>query len=142
MGIASIVSRDADQAKAALSNLGNVARGIYSMPPDHGAAIVNRVLNDEELGALWTEELGQMRDRLNDLRRLFVEKLEERNSPRDFSFIANERGMFSFLGISREEVIRLREEYHVYMVESSRMNFAGINKSNVDYVSDAIVAVL
>ncbi len=142
VGIASIVSRDADQAKAALSNLGNVARGIYSMPPDHGAAIVNCVLNDEELGALWTEELGQMRDRLNDLRRLFVEKLEERNSPRDFSFIANERGMFSFLGISREEVIRLREEYHVYMVESSRMNFAGINKSNVDYVSDAIVAVL
>ena len=76
------------------------------------------------------------------LRRLFVEKLEERNSPRDFSFIANERGMFSFLGISREEVIRLREEYHVYMVESSRMNFAGINKSNVDYVTDAVVAVL
>lgn len=142
VGIASIVSRDADQGKAALSNLGNVARGIYSMPPDHGAAIVNCVLNDEELGALWTEELGQMRDRLNDLRRLFVEKLEERNSPRDFSFIANERGMFSFLGISREEVIRLREEYHVYMVESSRMNFAGINKSNVDYVTDAIVAVL
>ncbi len=142
VGIASIVSRDADQAKAVLSNLGNVARGIYSMPPDHGAAIVNCVLNDEELGALWTEELGQMRNRLNDLRRLFVEKLEERNSPRDFSFIANERGMFSFLGISREEVIRLREEYHVYMVESSRMNFAGINKSNVDYVSDAIVAVL
>ena len=142
VGMASIVSKDAEQARAAQSNLGNVARGIYSMPPDHGAAITACVLQDDELRALWINELGQMRERLNDLRRLLVDKLEQRNAPRDYSFIANERGMFSFLGISREQVIRLREEFHVYMVESSRINVAGINQSNVDYVADAIVAVL
>ena len=83
-----------------------------------------------------------MRDRLNDLRHLLVDKLVERNAPRDFSFIAQERGMFSFLGISREQVIRLREEFHVYMVESSRINIAGVNQSNAETVADAIVAVL
>ena len=68
--------------------------------------------------------------------------MEERNASRDFSFIAQERGMFSFLGLSCEQVIRLREEFHVYMVESSRINIAGLNKSNIDYVADSIVAVL
>ena len=83
-----------------------------------------------------------MRGRLNSLRFLLVEKLQERSVPRDFSYIANERGMFSFLGISLEQVVRLREEFHVYMVETSRINLAGINQSNVDYVADAIAAVL
>ncbi len=112
------------------------------MPPDHGAAIVAAVLHDDALRALWIEELGEMRNRLNDLRRLLVDKLVERHSPIDFSFIAQERGMFSFLGISREQVVRLREEFHVYMVESSRINVAGVNRSNADTVADAIVAVL
>ena len=138
----SLVSKAPEQAKAAQSNLGNVARGIYSMPPDHGAAIAARVLGDKELRAQWLEELGEMRGRLNSLRFLLVEKLQERSVPRDFSYIANERGMFSFLGISLEQVVRLREEFHVYMVETSRINLAGINQSNVDYVADAIAAVL
>ena len=142
VGMTSVVSPDSERAKVAQSNLGNIARGIYSMPPDHGAAIASRVLGDEKLRVLWAEELGEMRSRLNGLRRLLVEKLKERDAPRDFSFIADERGMFSFLGISREQVIRLREEFHVYMVETSRINVAGINQSNADYVADAIVAVL
>ena len=142
VGMTSVVSPDSERARVAQSNLGNIARGIYSMPPDHGAAIASRVLGDENLRVLWTEELGEMRSRLNGLRRLLVEKLKERGAPRDFSFIADERGMFSFLGISREQVIRLREEFHVYMVETSRINVAGINQSNADYVADAIVAVL
>ena len=142
VGMASLVSKAPEQAKAAQSNLGNVARGIYSMPPDHGAAIAARVLGDKELRAQWLEELGEMRGRLNSLRFLLVEKLQERSVPRDFSYIVNERGMFSFLGISLEQVIRLREEFHVYMVETSRINLAGINRSNVDYVADAIAAVL
>ena len=83
-----------------------------------------------------------MRARINGLRELIVAKLAERGAPRDFSFIADERGMFSFLGISKEQVVRLREEFHVYMVESSRVNLAGINQTNVDYVADSIVAVL
>ena len=141
-GMVSLGSKAPEQAKAAQSNLGNVARGIYSMPPDHGAAIAARVLGDKELRAQWLEELGEMRGRLNSLRFLLVEKLQERSVPRDFSYIANERGMFSFLGISLEQVVRLREEFHVYMVETSRINLAGINQSNVDYVADAIAAVL
>ena len=142
VGAVSVVSTNSDAAKLALSNASNVARGIYSMPPDHGAAIVAAVLHDDALRALWIEELGEMRNRLNDLRRLLVDKLVERHSPIDFSFIAQERGMFSFLGISREQVVRLREEFHVYMVESSRINVAGVNRSNADTVADAIVAVL
>ena len=142
VGMTSVISKDVKQAKVAQSNLGNVARGIYSMPPDHGAAIVSCVLNDNELSAIWIEELAQMRERLNDLRRLIVDKLKERDAPRDFSFIASERGMFSFLGISQEQAIRLREEFHVYTLESGRINVAGINQSNVDYVADAIVAIL
>ncbi len=141
-GAVCIVSSNAEQSKATATNLANVARGIYSMPPDHGAAIAGRVLNDEALHALWVEELGAVRARINGLRELIVAKLAERGAPRDFSFIANERGMFSFLGISKEQVVRLREEFHVYMVESSRINLAGINQTNVDYVADSIVAVL
>ena len=142
VGLASIVSRDADRAVTARSNLAQMARAIYSMPPDHGAAIVSCILHDEELRALWFDELNEMRDRLNGLRRLFSDKLGERGSPRDFSFFADERGMFSFLGLSREQVIRLREEFHIYVVESSRINFAGLNRSNIDFVADSIVAVL
>ena len=142
VGAVSVVSKDARSAEIALGNASNVARGIYSMPPDHGAAIVAEILHDDVLRALWLEELREMRNRLNDLRRLLVDKLAERNAPRDFSFIARERGMFSFLGISKEQVVRLREEFHVYMVESSRINVAGVNQSNADTVADAIVAVL
>ena len=142
VGAVSIVAEDAATRDAVLSNLARVARGLYSMPPDHGAAIVDRVLHDEKLRALWEDEVEAIRARINGLRTLFVGKLAKRGSPRDFSFIEHERGMFSFLGISKAQVIRLREEFHVYMVESSRINLAGINASNVDYVADSIVAVL
>jgi len=94
-------------------------------------------------GYVLDRESGRpLRYRLNGLRVLLVSKLKERGAPGDFSFIANERGMFSFLGITKEQVVRLREEFHVYMLESSRINLAGINSTNVDYVADSIVAVL
>ena len=142
VGAASFVSATPEQSKLTLANAMNVARGIYSMPPDHGAAIAGKVLADRELRALWSTELEEMRGRLNRLRKLLVSKLAERDTPMDFSFIANERGLFSFLGITKEQVIRLREEFHVYMIESSRINIAGINHANVDYVADSIAAVL
>ena len=142
VGLASTVSRTADGAAVTRTNLAQMGRGTYSMPPDHGAAIVSCILHDGELTALWLDELGGMRDRLDDLRRTFADKLAERGALGDFSFIAGERGMFSFLGLTREQVIRLREEFHVYMVESSRINFAGLNRSNMDYVADSIIAVL
>ena len=142
VGAVSIVSKDAQAATLTLNNASNIARGIYSMPPDHGAAIVAEILCDDELRPLWIAELSEMRDRLNDLRCLLANKLQERNAPYDFSFIAQEHGMFSFLGISKEQVIRLREEFHIYLVESSRINVAGVNQANVDTIADAIVAVL
>jgi len=142
VGSVSIVARNAESAKGVASHAANVARGIYSMPPDHGAAIVARILGDAELRALWEREVSEIRTRLNSLRRLLVEKLAERSTPVDFSFIAKERGMFSFLGLDRERVVELRERFHVYMIESSRINVAGINEANADYVADSIAAVL
>jgi aspartate aminotransferase len=142
VGAASFVSATAEQSKLSAANAANVARGIYSMPPDHGAAIVGKILQDRELRSQWFKELDEMRVRLNGLRQLLVDKLAARNTPMDFSFIAKQRGLFSFLGISREQVIRLREEFHVYMIESSRINIAGINHANVGYVADSIAAIL
>jgi aspartate aminotransferase len=142
VGSVSVVAKDKAARDLVLANLANVARSIYSMPPDHGAAIAERVLHSPELRVLWEKELAEMRSRLNGLRQLFVKHLKARNVGRDFSFIANERGLFSFLGITKEQVVRLREEFHVYMVESSRINIAGINHGNVDRVADAIAAVL
>jgi len=136
------VTEDRETRDVVASNLASVARGIYSMPPDHGAAIVDRVLHDAALRKLWVSEVAKIRERINGLRGLFVAKLEERGVQRGFSFIEKERGMFSFLGIGKEQVIRLREEFHIYMVESSRINVAGLNSSNVDYVADSIAAVL
>ncbi len=142
VGAVSVVCKDSEQRAAVQSNLANVARGIYSMPPDHGAAIVDRVLHDPELRAMWDAELREMRDRINGLRQLLVDKLNARGVERDFSFIAGERGMFSFLGLTREQIVRMREEFHVYLVESSRINIAGVTSTNVDRVADSIAAVL
>jgi aspartate aminotransferase len=141
VGACSIVFKDGAEKPAIASNLSNVARSIYSMPPDHGAAIVATILGDAELRALWMSEVDEIRNRLNGQRALFVEKLRERGTTTDFSFIANECGMFSFLGLSREKIVRLREEFHVYIVESSRINIAGVNSRNVEYIVDAIAAV-
>lgn len=142
VGALSVVAAGTEHAKGVASHMANVARGIYSMPPDHGAAIVARILGDTELDALWRAELAEMRDRLTALRRLLASELAERGTPVDFSFITNERGMFSFLGIGRERVVALRERFHIYMVESSRINVAGIRRANVGYIADAIAAVL
>ena len=142
VGAVSIVTGSSESTKGVATHAANVARGIYSMPPDHGAAIVARILGDTELRALWEREVDVIRMRLSSLRRLLVDKLAERSTPIDFSFIARERGMFSFLGLDRERVIALRERFHVYMIESSRINVAGINEANVDYVADSIAAVL
>lgn len=142
VGCVSVVARDSDSRDTILTNLSSVARGLYSMPPDHGAAIVDRILGDPELRALWQSEVSEIRERLNGLRSLFVEKLAARATSRDFSFVANERGMFSFLGISKDQIVRLREQFHVYMLESSRINIAGINSSNVDYIVDSIAEVI
>jgi aspartate aminotransferase len=139
-GLVCAVTPTAETAAAARSQLNSIARGIYSMPPAHGAAIVGLILGDEELTAGWRTELDGMRDRLLDMRRLFADRMAHRGA--DFGFIADERGLFSFLGISPSQVARLRDDHSVYLVGSGRINVAGITEANVDTLADALAAVL
>jgi aspartate aminotransferase len=110
------------------------------MPPAHGATIVGRILSDDDLTASWRDELTGMRERLLGMRRRFAERTAVRGM--DFGFIAEERGLFSFLGLTPEQVQRLRDDFSVYLVGSSRINVAGITDGNVDYLADAVAAVL
>ena len=142
VGAVSIVSKDKTISELVLENISNIARGVYSMPPDHGAAIVGYILNHSELRDLWKNEVGKIRNRLNSTRTLFVNKMKEKNSPKDFSFIERENGMFSFLGLTKDQIVKLREDFHIYMVESSRINIAGVNVRNVDRIVNSIIEVL
>jgi aspartate aminotransferase len=117
------------------------ARKIYSMPPAHGAILAGKILTDQQLGQVWREELAQMCQRINSLRIMLDEKLSAATD-QDFSFIRREKGMFSFLGLTEAQVDRLREEFSVYMVGSSRINVAGVNSGNVDYLASAVARVL
>ena len=100
------------------------------------------ILGDPELTREWNDELTEMRDRINGLRRMLVQKLKEIGVEKDFSFIQNEKGLFSFLGLSNEQVESLINDYSVYLVNSSRINVAGINNANIDYLADSIAKVL
>ncbi|MBV8911199.1 MAG: aspartate/tyrosine/aromatic aminotransferase [Gammaproteobacteria bacterium] len=129
-------------ADAALSQLVRLARGIWSMPPDHGAAIVQAVLGESSLRAQWVEEVASMRGRIRGLRREVVQQLREHCPQRDFGFIAAQRGMFSYLGVDANQVRALREQHHVYMTDDSRMNLAGLRRENLEYFARAVGAVL
>jgi aspartate aminotransferase len=142
LGACSVVSSKTKTADVVYGVLQNVVRGIYSMPPAHGAAIVNTILSSSELRGQWEAELSAMRERINSLRLLVSDKLAEKGAPDDFSFIDRQSGMFSFLGISQDQVERLKNEFSIYMVGSSRMNIAGINKANIDYFAESVVTVL
>lgn len=132
---------NADGAEAVLSQAKVAARRVYSMPPAHGALLAGRVLANAELTTLWHGELREMCGRINGLREDLVEKLQGATG-QDFEFIRKEKGMFSFLGLSKEQVQRLREDHSVYMLGSSRINVAGVNARNIDYLANAIAAVL
>jgi aspartate aminotransferase len=140
-GICIFVCRDSDNAEAVFSQAAVAARRVYSMPPAHGAILAGRILSDPTLDALWREELAAMCERVNGLRAKLVSQLQA-VSDRDFSFIQREKGMFSFLGLSAEQAQRLRAEHSVYMLDSSRINVAGINAGNIDYLARAVAAVL
>jgi aspartate aminotransferase len=115
---------------------------MYSMPPDHGAAIVRRILANAALKKEWVGEVDAMRDRLKAMRRLLVDALTVSAKGRDFSHINRANGLFSFLGISEAQVDRLKRDYGVYMVGSSRINVAGVTGDNVAYLADSVAAVL
>jgi aspartate aminotransferase len=140
-GAVLFICRDEANAQALVSQALVAARRIYSMPPAHGALLAGRILSNEMLAVSWRAELETMCRRINGLRSGLRQKLEEK-SGRDFGFIEREKGMFSFLGLSPEQALRLRREYSVYMLDSSRINVAGVNARNIDYLADAVVAVL
>lgn len=119
-----------------------IARANYSMPPSYGAALVDIILNDPELKTLWQQEVTDMRVRMQQLREMLVSKLKEKGASQDFSFVSQQKGMFSFLCIEPEQVRKMRSDSAVYFVDSSRANIAGISKSNVDYLADAMIKVL
>lgn len=142
VGAVTIVGADRDARDKAFSQIKICIRTNYSNPPAHGAAIVTTVLQDAELKSLWEQEVAEMRDRINGMRKLLVDSLKARGVAQDYSFITKQRGMFSFSGLNKDQVQKLREKYSIYIVASGRINVAGITAQNIDYLCDAIVDVL
>jgi aspartate/tyrosine/aromatic aminotransferase len=142
VGALYIMTADSQTRDIVQSQANNFVRTIYSMPPDHGAAIVSTILLDEKLRADWMVELDGMRHRLRDMRTLLHDALLARVPDHDFSHLVRAKGMFCFLGVSTEKVTRLKKEHAVYMVDSSRINVAGITPGNVEHIADSIAAVL
>jgi aspartate aminotransferase len=139
VGALIVVSGDQRRADAVYSHMLQIARSIYSMPPDHGAAIAARIFADPRLRESWVAELAAMRTRIEDMRASLSEMLRAVTGDDSFDFIRAERGMFSLLGVSTAVVDRLREHHHIYMTGDSRMNLAGIMPDNAHYVAESIV---
>lgn len=140
VGALIVVSESATRADAVYSHMLHIARSIYSMPPDHGAAIAARIFADPKLRHEWIKELNAMRTRILDMRALLAGRLREVTGGNSFDFIRAQHGMFSLLGVSRAAVERLRDKHHIYMTSDSRMNLAGIMPDNVAYVAEAFAA--
>jgi aspartate aminotransferase len=141
-GCLHVVSESPAAGEAALSQLVKIARSIYSMPPDHGAAIVHEILGDPSQCEQWVREVAVMRKRILSLRHELVKQLARACQPRDFGFIAAQRGMFSFLGVDTSQVRALRERHHVYMTDDGRINIAGLRADNLEYFAQAVAQVL
>lgn len=136
-----MVAKNNEQMENVRSQVAIVARENYSNPPSHGSAIVSEILHSAELAAIWREELTEMRDRINTLRRDFVEALKPYGLEQKFACVGEQRGMFSYTGLKPEQVDRLRDEFGIYMVRSGRANVAGFSQENLTYLAKAIAAV-
>jgi aromatic-amino-acid transaminase len=142
VGALSVVAQDKDEAARILSQLKRVVRTNYSNPPTHGGAVVTTILNSPELRARWEQELSGMRDRIRAMRIGLVERLAQLGVQRDFSFVARQRGMFSYSGLTSAQVDRLREEFGIYAVSTGRICLAALNTRNIDTVAQAIAKVI
>ncbi|AOB31791.1 aromatic amino acid aminotransferase [Bordetella sp. H567] len=142
VGALTVIAGSKDEAARVLSQLKRVIRTNYSNPPTHGGTIVSTVLNTPELFALWEQELGGMRDRIRLMRRQLVEKIKEHGAQQDFSFVLQQRGMFSYSGLTSAQVDRLRDEHGIYAVSSGRICVAALNSQNIDAAAKGIAAVL
>jgi aromatic-amino-acid transaminase len=142
VGALSIVAVTADEAARVLSQLKRVIRTNYSNPPTHGGQVVATVLSTPELRKLWEEELAGMRVRIREMREAFVNKLKEKAPGHNFDFVTKQRGMFSYSGLTKPQVDKLRDEYAIYAVDTGRICVAALNTRNIDYVIDAIAKVI
>ncbi|HEX7388007.1 MAG TPA: amino acid aminotransferase [Castellaniella sp.] len=142
VGALTLITGDDDESTRVLSQLKRVIRTNYSNPPTHGGAIVSAVLNTPELKALWANELAEMRDRIRTMRHQLVAKLHEHGVNQDFSFVEAQRGMFSYSGLTKQHVERLRDDFGIYAVGSGRICVAALNSGNIDYVAQSIAQVL
>ncbi|HEY6774002.1 MAG TPA: amino acid aminotransferase, partial [Oxalicibacterium sp.] len=133
VGALSIVANNAEEAARVLSQLKRVIRTNYSNPPTHGGQVVATALASPELRALWEEELAGMRVRIREMRQALVEKLKAQAPGHDFDFVIQQRGMFSYSGLTKAQVDRLREEYSIYAVDTGRICVAALNSGNIDY---------
>lgn len=141
-GAVMVISANQAQASVSASNLFSIIRGIYSMPPAHGAAIVETILGNEALTKQWDDELTMMRERILQLRHQLAKEIAACGTEQSFAFIPEQKGMFSFLGIDKAQVAQLKDEYSIYMVDSSRISIAGLSSSNIQYVAQSLSAVL
>jgi len=142
VGTVSILAADRATRDIVTSQASQIVRTLYSVPPDHGAAIVAMILGDESLRANWVIELTEMRERLRQMRERLHTELGVKAPGRDFSHLVRATGMFCFLGVTPDQVTRLKKDYAIYMVDSSRINVAGITEANVEYLATSIAAVL
>jgi aspartate/tyrosine/aromatic aminotransferase len=142
VGSLTLVAGSAGACKAVQSHVKACIRRNYSNPPAHGGGIVSTILQDEALTAQWHGELAEMRDRINGMRSLFVQTLADKGADRDFSFITQQCGMFSYSGLNKDQVAQLREKHAVYIVGSGRINVAGMTEANMDHLCSSIVDVL
>lgn len=142
VGAFTLVAADEETAARAFSQVKSIIRTLYSNPASHGGSAVAIVLQDEALKAQWVAELDEMRSRIKEMRRQFVDLLKEYGAEQDFSFIINQNGMFSFSGLTPEQVDRLKDEFAIYAVRSGRINVAGITAANIRYLCESIVKVL
>ncbi|EGR0060107.1 TPA: aspartate/tyrosine/aromatic aminotransferase [Vibrio vulnificus] len=142
VGAFTLVAESKEIAETAFSQVKAIIRSIYSNPPAHGSAVVTHILNDAALRAEWEAEVAEMRDRIQKMRELFVATLKEEGVAADFSFIERQNGMFSFSGLNKDQVARLKEEFAIYIVGSGRISVAGMTKSNMGPLCKAIAAVL
>jgi aspartate aminotransferase len=141
-GAFAIVAENEATARAIATHQARIGRRMYSMPPDHGAAIAARVLGDPALRQAWADELAAMVARMKQLRALLADRLAARRPDLDFSWLTRQKGMFSLLGLEAAAIVALCNEEHVYMPPDGRINLAGVSDANVDRVADAIVRVI
>lgn len=142
VGALSVATASTEEAARVLSQLKRVVRANYSNPPTHGGKAVAMILTTPELRAMWEKELGAMRERIRAMRKGLVERIHARVPGSDVSFVMRQRGMFSYSGLTKAQVVRLREEFSVYAIETGRICVAALNSHNIDYAADAIAAVM